>query len=51
MKVVGMGPNLALFLSVYGGVVDGDVLSWSIGGTPSLAQGGVTGILAQQVRK
>jgi hypothetical protein len=45
MKVVGMGPNLALFLSVYGGAIDGDVLSWSLGGTPSLAQGGVTGIL------
>jgi hypothetical protein len=45
MKVVGMGPNLALFLSVYGGAIDGDVLSWSMGGKPSLAQGGATGIL------
>lgn len=44
-KVVGMGPLLALFLSVYGGAIDGDVKSWSMGGTPSLAQGGVTGIL------
>lgn len=44
-RIVGMGLNLALFLSVYGGVIDGDVKSWSIGGTPSLAQGGVTGIL------
>lgn len=45
-SVVGMGPNLALFLSVYGGAIDGDILSWSMGGRPSLAQGGVTGILA-----
>ncbi|KAH3920339.1 hypothetical protein HBI56_068800 [Parastagonospora nodorum] len=44
-KVVGMGANLALFLSVLGGALDGDVLNWSMGGTPSLAQGGVTGIL------
>ena len=40
-----MGPLLSLFLSVYGGAIDGDVTSWSMGGTPSLAQGGVTGIL------
>jgi hypothetical protein len=40
-----MGPTLALFLSALGGAIDGDVLNWSIGGTPSLAQGGVTGIL------
>jgi hypothetical protein len=40
-----MGPLLSLFLSVYGGAIDGDILSWSIGGKPSLAQGGVTGIL------
>jgi len=45
-KVVGMGPLLATFLSVYGGAIDGDVLAWSMGGTPSLTQGGVTGILA-----
>ncbi|KAF2821658.1 Cloroperoxidase [Ophiobolus disseminans] len=44
-KVVGMGPLLALFLSVYGGAIDGDIKSWSIGGTPSLLQGGVTGVL------
>ncbi|KAH8731968.1 hypothetical protein GQ44DRAFT_722127 [Phaeosphaeriaceae sp. PMI808] len=45
-KVVGMGPLLSLFLSVYGGAIDGDVLSWSMGGKPSLTQGGVTGVLA-----
>jgi len=45
-KVVGMGPQLSLFLSVYGGVIDGDIGSWSIAGTPTLAQGGVTGKLA-----
>jgi len=44
-KVVGMGPILSLFLSAYGGAIDGDVTAWSMGGTPSLAQGGVTGIL------
>jgi hypothetical protein len=44
-KVVGMGPLLATFLSIYGGVIDGDLLNWSIGGTPSLAQGGLTGVL------
>ncbi|KAJ4369421.1 hypothetical protein N0V86_009253 [Didymella sp. IMI 355093] len=45
MKVVGMGTQLALFLSVLGGAIDGDILDWSMGGTPSLAQGGATGIL------
>ncbi|KAF2849730.1 Cloroperoxidase [Plenodomus tracheiphilus IPT5] len=44
-KVVGMGPLLATFLSALGGALDGDLLNWSIGGTPSLAQGGVTGQL------
>lgn len=45
MKVVGMGPQLSLFLSVLGAAIDGDLTAWSIGGTPSLAQGGPTGIL------
>lgn len=40
-----MGPVLSLFLSVLGGGIDGDILDWSIGGKPSLAQGGATGIL------
>jgi hypothetical protein len=40
-----MGPVLALFLSVLGGALDGDILNWSMGGKPSLAQGGVTGVL------
>lgn len=40
-----MGPLLAVFLSALGGALDGDILDWSVGGTPSLAQGGVTGIL------
>lgn len=44
-KVVGMGPNLALFLSALGGALDGDILNWSVGSTPSLAQGGPTGVL------
>jgi len=43
-KVVGMGPQLAGFLAIYGGIVDGDGFSWSMGGTPSVAQGGATGI-------
>ncbi|KAJ4338332.1 hypothetical protein N0V87_004100 [Didymella glomerata] len=45
MKVVGMGPQLSLFLSVLGGAIDGDLLNWSMGGTPTLAQGGATGVL------
>lgn len=40
-----MGPILSIFLSAYGGAIDGDILNWSIGGTPSLAQGGATGVL------
>lgn len=40
-----MGTVLATFLSALGGVLDGDILNWSMGGTPSLAQGGATGIL------
>lgn len=40
-----MGPRLSLILSAIGGAVDGDTISWSMGGTPSLAQGGLTGIL------
>jgi hypothetical protein len=39
MRVVGMGPHLAAFLAVYGAVIDGDGLSWSIGGTPGPGQG------------
>ncbi|KAF2133984.1 Cloroperoxidase [Dothidotthia symphoricarpi CBS 119687] len=46
MKVVGMGPLLSLFLSTLGATIDGDLTSWSIAGTPTLAQGGVTGVLA-----
>lgn len=45
MNVVGMGPLLSLFLSVLGATIDGDLTAWSIAGTPTLAQGGVTGIL------
>ncbi|KAL5422368.1 hypothetical protein PMIN04_004789 [Paraphaeosphaeria minitans] len=44
-KVVGMGPLLSIFLSALGGALDGDILNWSMGGAPSLAQGGVTGVL------
>lgn len=39
-----MGPQLATFLSVLGGAIDGDLGAWSIGGTPTLAQGGLTGV-------
>ncbi|EOA86130.1 hypothetical protein ACJQWK_11869 [Exserohilum turcicum] len=45
-KVVGMAPGLALFLSTLAGAIDGDILSWSMGGKPSLMQGGLTGVLA-----
>lgn len=44
-KVVGMGPLLSITLSALGGAIDGDILNWSMGGKPSLAQGGATGIL------
>lgn len=44
-QVVGMGPELALFLSVLGGALDGDLTAWSMGGTPTIAQGGATGVL------
>ena len=33
-SVYGMGLDLAGFLTVYGAVFDGDLLSWSIGGAP-----------------
>ncbi|KAL1647739.1 hypothetical protein SLS58_002540 [Diplodia intermedia] len=33
-QVYGMGVDLATFLSVYGAVMDGDGLHWSIGGAP-----------------
>lgn len=35
-NIVGMGPDLALFLAVLGGLLaSGDLVTWSIGGTPS----------------
>jgi hypothetical protein len=40
-SVVGMGPGLGAFLSVYGAVIDGSGLAWSIGGTPTAAQAGL----------
>lgn len=46
MNVVGIGPQLSLFLSVLGAAFDGDLVAWAIGGTPSLAQGGPTGVLS-----
>lgn len=43
-SVFGMGADLALFLSTYGAVMDGDLTSWSIGGpTSNLAS--ITGLL------
>ncbi|CZT15146.1 related to oxidase [Ramularia collo-cygni] len=39
-KVVGMGTDLAAFLAVLGGALDGDLLSWSIAGTPPAGVGG-----------
>ncbi|KAF2170623.1 hypothetical protein M409DRAFT_64293 [Zasmidium cellare ATCC 36951] len=43
--VVGMGPQLAGFLSILGAAIDGDLTAWSMGGTPSVAQGGLLGPL------
>ena len=45
MEVVGMGVQLAGFLSVLGAALDGDLQAWSMGGTPTVAQGGLTGPL------
>ncbi len=42
-EVFGMGPDLALFLSTYGAVVDGSLTSWSIGGKPHTGIGGSHG--------
>ncbi|KAF2716436.1 hypothetical protein K431DRAFT_307771 [Polychaeton citri CBS 116435] len=39
-QVFGMAPDLALFLSTYGAVVDGNLLSWSIKGGPHVGIGG-----------
>lgn len=39
-NVVGMGTDLAAFLSVLGAAIDGDLTSWSIGGTPGAGIGG-----------
>jgi len=42
MEVVGMGPTLSLFLSVLGALIDsGDLLAWSMGGTPPPGVGGL----------
>lgn len=41
--VFGMGADLAAFLAVYGAVVDGNLLSWSIGGKPHTGIGGSHG--------
>jgi hypothetical protein len=40
-----MGIDLATFLAVYGAVIDGDLISWSIGGPPPTTS--LTGLLAQ----
>lgn len=40
-----MGPLLAGFLSILGAAIDGDLTAWSMAGTPSVAQAGVTGAL------
>ncbi|KAK5711414.1 hypothetical protein LTR15_012487 [Elasticomyces elasticus] len=42
-KVFGMGADLALFLSTYGAVVDGPLVSWSIQGGPHVGIGGSHG--------
>lgn len=45
-SVFGMGLDLALFLSTYGAVMDGDLTSWSIGG-PTSGVNLLPGILSQ----
>jgi len=39
-NIVGMGTDLAAFLSVLGAAIDGDLTSWSIAGTPPAGVGG-----------
>ena len=43
-KVFGMGLDLGLFLSTYGAVVDGNGVSWSIGG-PTASVGSISSLL------
>jgi len=43
-QVVGMGPNLALFLSTLGAAVDGSGTAWSMGGTPPASVGSGNGL-------
>ena len=40
VQVFGMAPDLALVLATYGAVVDGNLLSWSINGSPHVGIGG-----------
>lgn len=35
-----MGADLSIFLAVLGGLLDGDLVSWSMGGTPPVGVGG-----------
>ncbi|CAA9960462.1 Peroxidase-2 domain containing protein [Pyrenophora teres f. maculata] len=42
-RVVGMGVLLSTFLSVLGGALDGNILSWSMGGTPPGVLDGLLG--------
>lgn len=44
MNVVGMGLNLATFLSAYGAAIDGSGTGWSIGGTPPPSVGAGNGL-------
>jgi len=43
MSVFGMGLDLSTFLAVYGAVVDGNLLGWSINGVPHTGIGGSHG--------
>ncbi|KAK5164366.1 uncharacterized protein LTR77_010062 [Saxophila tyrrhenica] len=42
-SVYGMGVDLATFLATFGAVVDGNLLSWSVGGKPHTGIGGSHG--------
>jgi hypothetical protein len=46
-SVFGMGTDLATFLAVYGAVMDGDLVSWSIGGPPTSSLLSSIGLLGQ----
>lgn len=44
-----MGTDLGGFLSILGAAIDGDLMGWSMGGTPTAQQGGALGPLGNGI--